>query len=139
MIKVLNVLDFLRGSNTANNAIDSCDLGNAQATSSLVSILYYVRIVLNIIQIAVPIALILFGTIDMAKAVMAGDEKKMKEAQKPFVKRIISAVIVFLIPYIVTVVIGIVTSNTQYKGCWDAAKSKEVNTSVFDNALDTTN
>lgn len=110
----------------------TCNLGNTEATKSLLTILYYVRLVIKIIQIAVPIALILFGTIDMAKAVIAGDEKKMKEAQKPFVKRIISAIIVFLIPYIVQVVVGIVTNKTQYKGCWEAASNKENIVNSFD-------
>lgn len=110
----------------------TCNLGNAEATKSLLTILYYVRLVIKIIQIAVPIALILFGTIDMAKAVIAGDEKKMKEAQKPFIKRIISAVIVFLIPYIVQVVVGIVTNKTQYKGCWEEASNKQNIVNSFD-------
>ena len=97
----------------------ACDIGEGR--DAILTMIYYVKLVLRILQIAVPIGLILFGTIDMAKAVIAGDEKKMKEAQKPFIKRIVSAVIVFLIPYIVSVVVGLVTSNGDYKGCWDAA------------------
>lgn len=93
-----------------------------EGKEAVLGIMYYAKLILKILQIAVPVGLILFGTIDMAKAVIAGDEKKMKEAQKPFIKRIISAVIVFLIPYIVQVVIGLVTSNTEYKGCWDNAQ-----------------
>ena len=98
----------------------ACDIGEGR--DAILTMIYYVKLVLRILQIAVPIGLILFGTIDMAKAVIAGDEKKMKEAQKPFIKRIVSAVIVFLIPYIVSVVVGLVTSNGDYKGCWDAAE-----------------
>ena len=101
----------------------ACDIGEGR--DAILTMIYYVKLVLRILQIAVPIGLILFGTIDMAKAVIAGDEKKMKEAQKPFIKRIISAVIVFLIPYIVSVVVGLVTSNGDYKGCWDAAEKAQ--------------
>ena len=101
----------------------ACDIGEGR--DAILTMIYYVKLVLRILQIAVPIGLILFGTIDMAKAVIAGDEKKMKEAQKPFVKRIVSAVIVFLIPYIVSVVVGLVTSNGDYKGCWDAAEKAQ--------------
>ena len=93
-------------------------------STELLNVMNLVKKILRLVQIIVPIALILFGTFDMAKAVIAGDEKKMKEAQKPFVKRNISAIIVFLIPYIVTVVVGLATSNTDYKGCWDAAEKK---------------
>lgn len=101
----------------------ACDIGEGR--DAILTMIYYVKLVLRILQIAVPIGLILFGTIDMAKAVIAGDEKKVKEAQKPFIKRIVSAVIVFLIPYIVSVVIGLVTSNGDYKGCWDAAEKAQ--------------
>ena len=101
----------------------ACDIGEGR--DAILTMIYYVKLVLRILQIAVPIGLILFGTLDMAKAVIAGDEKKMKEAQKPFIKRIVSAVIVFLIPYIVSVVVGLVTSNGDYKGCWDAAEKAQ--------------
>ena len=78
--------------------------------------------VFPIIQIGIPILLILFGTIDMGKAVIAGDEKKIKEAQKPFVKRLISAIIVFLLPFIVNLAINLIVSDaTAWKACWNAA------------------
>ena len=83
-----------------------------------------VKKILRLVQIIVPIALILFGTFDMAKAVITGDEKKMKEAQKPFIKRIISAVIVFLIPFIVNLVMNLVTTgNNAWKTCWNTANA----------------
>ena len=82
------------------------------------------KMVIKVLQIAVPIGLIVMGTIDMAKAVIAGDEKKMKEAQKPFIKRIISAVIVFLIPFIVNLVMNLVTTgNNAWKTCWNTANA----------------
>ena len=79
--------------------------------------------VIKVLQLVVPIGLIIMGTIDMAKAVIAGDEKKMKEAQKPFIKRIIAAVIVFLIPIIVNMVLSFVTTgNSDWIDCWNSAK-----------------
>lgn len=81
------------------------------------------KMVIKVLQIAVPIGLIVMGTIDMAKAVIAGDEKKMKEAQKPFIKRIIAAVIVFLIPIIVNMVLSFVTKgNSDWIDCWNHSK-----------------
>lgn len=94
---------------------------------SLLDLLRLIRFIIKILQIAVPIGLILMGTIDMGKAVIAGDEKKMKEAQKPFVKRIVSAVIVFIIPFIVNMVMNLILTNTDdseknnWKSCWNAA------------------
>lgn len=97
-------------------------LDDVCSNDDLLNVLSLVRLAIRIIQIAVPIALILLGTIDMGKAVIAGDEKKMKEAQKPFIKRIISAVIVFIIPFIVNLVMNFVTTNNDdWKNCWKNA------------------
>lgn len=93
-------------------------------STELLNVMNLVKKILRLVQIIVPIALILFGTFDMAKAVIAGDEKKMKEAQKPFIKRIISAVIVFLIPFIVNLVMNLVTTgNNEWKTCWNTANA----------------
>ncbi len=62
---------------------------------------------LNIIKIAVPIILIGFGIVDFTKAVFAGDEDKMKKAQKDFLLRIGIAIIFFLTPTIVDFLLGI--------------------------------
>lgn len=93
---------------------------------NLLNVLSLVRTIIKYLQILIPIALILWGTIDMGKAVIAGDEKKMKEAQKPFVKRLISAIIVFLIPFIVNLAINLVVSDAgDWKACWTKAGQKE--------------
>lgn len=92
-------------------------------STELLNVMNLVKKILRLVQIIVPIALILFGTFDMAKAVIAGDEKKMKEAQKPFIKRIIAAVIVFLIPIIVNMVLSFVTTgNSDWIDCWNSAE-----------------
>lgn len=62
---------------------------------------------LNIIKIAVPIILIAFGIIEFTGAIFAGDEEKMKKAQKNFLLRIGIAVLFFLTPTIVDFLLGI--------------------------------
>lgn len=62
---------------------------------------------LNIIKIAVPIILIAFGIIEFTRAIFAGDEEKMKKAQKNFLLRIGIAVLFFLTPTIVDFLLGI--------------------------------
>ena len=102
--------------------------------SALASVVALLRTAVDYLQILIPIALILWGTIDMGKAVIAGDEKKIKEAQKPFIKRLISAVIVFLIPFILNLVIGVVAEGsnaTAWTKCWNEAGSwKKIDTST---------
>ena len=48
--------------------------------------------------------------LDMGKAVMSNDEKVMKENQNKLIKRIIYAILVFLVVAIVRTVVGMVTS-----------------------------
>lgn len=92
-------------------------------TDEIDAVVGLAKMVIKVLQLVVPIGLIIMGTIDMAKAVIAGDEKKMKEAQKPFIKRIIAAVIVFLIPIIVNMVLSFVTTgNSDWIDCWNSAE-----------------
>ena len=63
-----------------------------------------VSLVVTVIQVFIPIALIIFGMLDMGKAVMGNDEKTMKEQQGKLIKRFIYAVVVFLIVAIVKLV-----------------------------------
>ena len=58
-----------------------------------------------IIWIGIPIVLILMGTIDLGKAVMASDDKEIKAAQGRLIKRVIYAVIIFFMVTIVSLVI----------------------------------
>ena len=62
---------------------------------------------LNIVKIAVPIILIGFGIIDFTKAIFAGDEDKMKKAQKDFIVRLGIAVLFFLVPTMVDLLLGL--------------------------------
>ncbi len=74
--------------------------------------------VLKAIQWIVPILLILWGTIDLVKSVVAGKEDDVKKNQKVLVKRVISAVIVFLIPMLVSIIMGLIGTE-EWKTCWD--------------------
>lgn len=121
MDKILSALPFL----AVPVGSEFCGNDNGAAACGVLTVVYYIRLVVKILQIVIPVALILWGTIDMGKAVIAGDEKKMKEAQKPFVKRVISAAIVFLIPLLVSLAINIIPSaDGSYKDCWNLANEK---------------
>lgn len=71
----------------------------------------------RLLQWLIPMALILFGLIDLGKAVIAGKEDEMKKAQGTLIKRCIYAVAVFLVVTIVSFVMGMVGS-TEWKQCW---------------------
>ena len=63
--------------------------------------------VLPIFQWGIPIILIVLGTIDLGKAVIASKEEEIKRAQQMFIKRLIYAVAVFFVVTIVSLVFGL--------------------------------
>ena len=68
--------------------------------------------------IGIPVVLVIFGLIDLGKAVMAGEDKEIKAAQKMLMKRIIYTLLAFLLLGIVKAVIGLLgTSTDGISGC----------------------
>lgn len=81
--------------------------------------------VIFILKIAIPIIIVLLAMIDLGKAVMAGEEKAIKEAQGMLVKRLIYGVCIFFVVTIVQVVFGLVNRDVDGSGggawCWKVA------------------
>ena len=96
----------------------------------LMPILKLVRLgLMPIIQIGIPILLIVFGSIDLGKAVMANDDKEIKGATGKLIKRAIAAVAVFFVSTIVSLLMGMfstsgandggnVSGTEDWKDCW---------------------
>ena len=75
----------------------------------LVSFLY------NLLKIATPIILIVVSIISLLKAMASSSEDEMKKAQKSLVRKVIAAVMVFLVLSIVQFVIGKVAEDKDNK------------------------
>lgn len=76
--------------------------------------------VMDIIRIVVPILLIIFGIVDFFKATFDNNEDEMKKDRERFIKRIIAAIIVFLVPIFVNLVLTLgntVWSNINADTC----------------------
>lgn len=97
----------------------------------LVSILRLVYNVINILRIIIPIVLILLGTIDLGKAVIASDDKEIKSAQSLLIKRLVYAALIFFVPLIVYVIINLVVQSNDtttggaqnansFETCWQS-------------------
>lgn len=67
----------------------------------------YLNTVWNIVKIGIPIALMILGIIDFVQVVFSGKEDAMKKAQEKFIKRVIIAIAIFLIPTILTFLLKI--------------------------------
>lgn len=71
------------------------------------SLAYLIDSILSYVRIIVPILLILLGTIDIGRAVVASKEDEMRKAQSTFIKRAIAAVCVFLVPALINVIMNL--------------------------------
>lgn len=71
--------------------------------------------VLFVFKIVIPILLMVFGMIDLGKAVVGAKDDEIKKALKQLMMRAIAAVVVFLIPTIIAFIFSIVDSFTDVK------------------------
>ena len=67
--------------------------------------------VVNIVKIVIPIIIILLAMLDLGKAVMAGKEDEIKNAQKMLIKRLIYGVIIFFVVTIVQTIFNLIGQN----------------------------
>lgn len=79
-------------------------LNNLQMNEMIPSV---VSTIVTLIKIGVPILLIIFGMLDLGKAVMAQKEDEIKKGQQTFIKRLIAAAVVFFVFFIVQIVVGL--------------------------------
>lgn len=87
---------------------------------------YLVSTIITIIKIAVPILLIIFGMLDLGKAVVAAKEDEIKKGQQTFIKRAIAAVIVFFVIQIVQIVVRFVSGGTDSMACFNCFVNGQV-------------
>ena len=99
-----------------------------QTCGGLLPIVTVIVSVMKIVVIIIPIALIVYGTIDLGKAVIASDEKEVKAAQKRLIQRFIYAALIFFVPTLVVVMMNMVangtdddTDTTSWQSCCKAA------------------
>lgn len=67
--------------------------------------------VLPILYIAIGIIVLVLVIIDIAKAVIAGDEKEVKAAQKAAIRRVIYGVAIFFVVVLVNLVFNLLSSS----------------------------
>lgn len=70
----------------------------------------YLKNLVILVRVLVPLILIAFGIVDFGGAVFAGDEDKMKKSQSKFIKRLIIALVIFTIPILLKFILGVASS-----------------------------
>lgn len=73
------------------------------------------KIVYVALQIAIPVILVILGSIDLFKSVAAGKDDEIKKNQQVFIKRLVVAIIVFFVFAIVRLVISFVGDDNSTK------------------------
>ena len=101
-------------------------------------VIYFAKIIEEIIFIVVPIGLIVMTMVDFSKAVVSGDPGEQSKKAAIIPKRLLYAFIVFVVPWIVKVVMSVldqagVDIGTDYETC--LANAKPENFDYYDSLL----
>ena len=108
------MLEFLE------NSIDISEMNCTQ----ILPVLNMAKFIIRVIQIAVPFALVIWGSLDFFKALIAGDEKEMKMKRKPFISRLVAAIIILVMPWLVELIAGQIAGDagTNFWTCYKQSK-----------------
>ena len=91
------------------------DLGTCCSDYSLVGLLSITRRVLGIIQFVIPIILIVAGTIQFMQLTI---NPELKDGFRKVLNKLIAAVIIFLLPLLVDVILGTTSTDFSVASCW---------------------
>lgn len=115
---------FLTAAVSTGTATSKSDgIAFCESTANIWQIVGYVLLVFKIV---IPILLIILGMLDLGKAVIASKDDEIKKSISSLVKRAIAAVIIFLLPTIVSFLIGIVggfNQDTEAQADYDVCRS----------------
>lgn len=67
----------------------------------------YIKLAWNILKYSAPALVVILGMLDFAKVVLSGEDKDMKVAGQKFLKRIIAAVVLILLPILIQFIFSI--------------------------------
>ncbi len=109
-----------------NNKDNDMDLSGCIIDKGTQSIIAWI---MNFIRIGGVILLVVLGMLDFVKAAASGEQDEMKKSKSKFVKRLIACVILFFVPIIVDLLVGLVNLGSG-ESC---NSSKSSDTSINDN------
>lgn len=111
-------------STTTNDTIvDAC------TNPDILRVIYFAKLILNIVKIVIPLGLIIMGMIDFSKSVVTSDVGSQNKNMKLFIKRVIYAVLIFAVPWIVEtlmVTLGDLTEGVNFTDCLQNATEEKI-------------
>lgn len=99
--------------NYDKNAFASCGEGGNIIENIPSLIPKVVSTAYTLIQVAVPVVLVIVGSLDLFRGISAQKEDEIKKGQQMFIKRLISAALVFFVFVIVKLVISFVADGSS--------------------------
>ena len=87
------------------NSDTSIDLSGCIIDEGTQSIIDWV---MNLVRIGGVVLLVVLGMLDFVKAAASGEQEEMKKSKSKFVKRLIACVVLFFVPIIVDILVGLV-------------------------------
>lgn len=115
-MQLFNILDECTSENFACKGI----IGSEGIPGDVASIIHYIYLS---VQVLVPVVLIIFGMIELGKAITAQKEDEISHAKSSFLKKLIIAVVVFLVLAIVELVFNFATSGDNQDNIWSCFNS----------------
>ena len=95
----------------------------------ILRVIYFIKILIEIIMIIVPIGLIIMGLLDFSKSVVTNDENARKKNLNLFIKRVIFAVLLFAMPWIVRTFMHLLSTtglDSDFVTCYENANSEKI-------------
>lgn len=93
-----------------DDVAELCDYENTSTTKQCSSFgertLAWIFKIINMVRYLVPVILIILGVLDFIKTIAADDDGEIKKAGARFVKRLIAAALVFIVPLILQFILG---------------------------------
>jgi len=76
-------------------------------------VMNFLHTVLVIFRIVIPVLLIIFGMVDLGKAVVSSDEKAISKSTGSLIKKLIAALVVFFLPTIITAIVNLTGAKDE--------------------------
>lgn len=101
----------------------------ACTSPSILRVVYFFLLLIDVVKIVVPIGLIILGIVGFSKSVASSDEKEQKKTVTLFFKRIMYAVLIFAVPWIIEVLMVTLGDlmggeDVNFTDCLDNANSE---------------
>lgn len=100
-----------------------------EACVTVLGVVYFIRELLKIALIIIPIGLIIMLSLDFAKGVISFDDNNNKKVTDHVIRRIIYTIVIFLIPSTIYGVLNILGLSVQDSySCWSYVNETDVDT-----------